>query len=235
MIILTLQFMSVSIIGFIDSLRFPRIILPDSMIDGDGGVVTDPVDPGSSTTPSVTPSPEGYQRTVVFIEFQSQVGEDMFLRGGNRYDENIPISYSHVSYPSAHYDGYNSWAVGDNYLDWHGAENGQGSYNGKQADGSPLAWTTNSPTSDPGYNSLNKYGKHYWIWDVEMDCSATTDGWFELKGIVNGNWEGDITQPSSCSGSGSGSRPYSSQNHMAKCGFVNVFHFGRNDCQIDKL
>lgn len=52
------------------------------------------------------------------------------------------------------YDKYNSWRVGDHHLDWHGAEEGQGTYYGLEALGTPLAWTTNNPLS-PAYQELN--------------------------------------------------------------------------------
>lgn len=55
---------------------------------------------------------------------------------------------------TSHYDGYNDWRVGDNYLDWLGAEVGQGKHNGLPAYGSPAVWTSNSPSS-PGYQELN--------------------------------------------------------------------------------
>lgn len=52
----------------------------------------------------------------------------------------IPIRHS----PEPTYSGaVNAWKVGDNYLDWYGAEPGQGSYGGSQATGSPALWTTN--------------------------------------------------------------------------------------------
>lgn len=53
-----------------------------------------------------------------------------------------------------HYDRYNSWRVGDLHLDWHGAESGQGAYEGQEALGTPLAWTTDNILS-PGYQELN--------------------------------------------------------------------------------
>lgn len=92
-------------------------------------------------------------------------------------------------------------------MDWYGVQSGQGSYNGQASSGSPLAWTSNTASS-PGYQSLNKYiaislvfwymfsipflvirncfrwGDHYWMLDVNMDCSQTEQGWFELKAFL---------------------------------------------------
>ena len=83
-----------------------------------------------------------------------------------------------------------------------------------------------------------RYGAHHWIFEVDMNCAETEDGWFELKSYVTnfGNgWENDINQISACGGSVGGSAPYRSTNHMARCGFVNVFSYNDGGCTIDKL
>lgn len=69
--------------------------------------------------------------------------------------------------------------------------------------------------------------------DFEMDCSKTEDGWFEMKTLIDRGtiWEGDITQKV-CTGAGAATPPYTSKNHMARCGFVNKFNFGTGDCEI---
>lgn len=46
-------------------------------------------------------------------------------------------------------------------------------------------------------SSNSRFGDHYWMVDVDMDCSQTEDGWFEVKAFLtnSGNgWEGDINQ-----------------------------------------
>lgn len=53
-----------------------------------------------------------------------------------------------------HYEKYNSWRVGDTRLDWGGAQDGQGNYQGMLAQGTPLVWTTNNVLS-PGFQELN--------------------------------------------------------------------------------
>jgi len=74
--------------------------------------------------------------------------------------------------------------------------------------------------------------------DVDMDCTATEAGWFELKAYVTNNagdagwWESNIAQSSSCSGNIGGSKPYSSNNHFARCGYINVFEHGQGSCTI---
>ena len=78
------------------------------------------------------------------------------------------------------------------------------------------------------------------MWDVDMDCSATESGWFELKAYKtessgSGTWENSISQPSSCSGDIGGCPPYSSGNHFARCGYVNVFEWQQSDCIINRI
>lgn len=92
--------------------------------------------------------------------------------------------------------------------------------------------------------------------DFEMDCSQSENGWFEVKAyLTNGGigdiyipiekcftdckclmdtagWESDIIQ-STCTGSAGGRAPYTSKNHLGRCGFVNVFDFGTASCQIN--
>ena len=31
-----------------------------------------------------------------------------------------------------------------------------------------------------------RYGDHYWLVDIEMDCCKAMNGWFEVKANVNG-------------------------------------------------
>ena len=53
-----------------------------------------------------------------------------------------------------HYEGYNAWKEGDNFLDWRGGEVGQGSYLGQTPSGTPTVWTSDQG-GNPGYNVLN--------------------------------------------------------------------------------
>ncbi|KAA0192642.1 hypothetical protein HAZT_HAZT001198 [Hyalella azteca] len=138
---------------------------------------------------------------------------------------------------TTHYDKYNAWSEGDTKLDWFGAEAGQGTYGGQAASGTPLAWTSSNP-SNPGYQPLNKYGDHYWMLDVDMDCSQTEQGWFELKAFVSNSgdgWEGDIAQAGNCKGAAGGSAPYATKNHVGRCGYLNVFSFDSGSCTVEIL
>ncbi len=185
------------------------------------------------------PSAGDWRRTLVFIRGETQPGQDLFVRGGIDHGhagsalgrdctpENlacaIPIRHRNLLNETTR-----TWKQGDRYLDWYGAEPGQQlSSSGAPAEGTPLDWTTNAWPADwgarrtvaeDGYGEepLNTWGDHYWMLDVDMDCSQTADGWFEVKSyIANGpGWESDITQPDA---------PWQSGNHFARCGWLNVF------------
>jgi alpha-amylase len=87
---------------------------------------------------------------------------------------------------------------------------------------------------------------------MEMDCSQTEGGWFEVKAYVtNGDgWETDVTQgtckslvnPFSSGVNGifweddeAVKGPYPSSNHMGMCGYVNVFEWSSPTCTIESL
>jgi hypothetical protein len=164
---------------------------------------------------------------------QTVVGQDMFIRGGidwgyakanlardcavDRWLCAIPIRHRAVKQTEKH--------TYDKYLDWYGAEPGQGG-----VEGSPLAWTTNAwppewgakrtvDVDGYGETPLNQWGHHYWLLDVDMDCGKTVNGWFELKSYISNGpgWEGNVSQSGA---------PYQSANHFAQCGKINVFKRG---------
>lgn len=184
-----------------------------------------------------------WQRTQVLIKAQTQAGQDMFIRGGldhqaakARLGRDCTDTNYRCAMPIRHLNMRNSttapWKLADSYLDWYGAQSGQAT----DASGSALDWTTDVwPTSwgavrwyeqdGFGQTPINSYGAHYWLFDVEMDCSQTDQGWFELKAYVrNGQgWENDIQQPNT---------PYFSRNHFARCGMKNVFEFNQAAASI---
>ena len=52
--------------------------------------------------------------------------------------------------------------------------------------------------------------------DVNMDCSKTENGWFELKAYLTNagtGWEADIAQ-ATCTGSVGGRAPYTSKKYF---------------------
>ncbi|MEJ2042028.1 MAG: family 14 glycosylhydrolase [Reinekea sp.] len=191
----------------------------------------------------VTTDPnEDWQRTVVFLYGQTSYGQDMFVRGGidhnyanSNLGKNCQTYNVECAIPIRHRNLLNSttsrWKTGDNYLDWYGAESDQDSY----SVGTPLDWTTNNSNYDHqvsvdgyGYSPLNTFGEHYWMLDVDMDCSKTVNSWFELKSYISNGpgWEGDVSQPGA---------PYYSNNHFAQCGKLNVFVRGSNNGIIGSL
>ncbi|HWV14669.1 MAG TPA: alpha-amylase, partial [Cellvibrio sp.] len=136
----------------------------------------------------------------------------------------MPIRYTNTLNPTTA-----PWKQGDTKLDWQGVEAGQGS----GAQGSPLDWTTNIwPSSwgakktvainGYGETPINLWGQHYWLLDVEMDCSKTYNGWFELKSFISNGpgWEANVAQANT---------PWVSNNHFAQCGKINVFQRGQSN------
>lgn len=189
------------------------------------------------------PTPGDWRRTLIFIRSETQPGQDRFVRGGidhgqasaalgrNCTPQNlacaVPIRHRNLRNPTT-----NGWKQGDERLDRYGAEPGQGlSDSGAAAEGTPLDWTTNAWPADwgarrtvaeDGYGEepLNTWGHHYWMLDADLDCARTLDGWFEVKSyIARGTGrEPDIAQPGA---------PWTSGNHFARCGWLNVFARGQ--------
>lgn len=181
-----------------------------------------------------------WQRTLVFIHGQTQPGQDMLIRGG--IDHSYALNNLHMSctrenmlcaIPIRHLNLRNAttapWKSSDLHLDWYGAESNQDA----RSQGSALDWTTNfwppewgmaHRVEEDGYGEtgFNQWGSHYWMLDIEMDCSKTANGWFELKSFISNGpgWEADISQPNT---------PYTSKNHFAQCGKINVFNRGQNN------
>ncbi|GGX41509.1 family 14 glycosylhydrolase [Saccharospirillum salsuginis] len=184
-----------------------------------------------------------FQRTVIFMYGQTQSGQDMFIRGGidhNYANTNLGRNCSTSNFECAIRIQHNNllndttapWKEGDLYLDWYGLEANQGA----GAEGTAMDWTTDYwpdswgtkrtvPVDGYGEEALNNYGDHYWMLDVQMDCSKTVNGWFELKSYISNGpgWEGDISQSGT---------PYASNNHFAQCGKINVFQRDNSAVQI---
>ncbi|PIK42765.1 putative alpha-amylase 4N isoform X2 [Apostichopus japonicus] len=212
----------------------------DAMQGGDGG------DGGGGSDPQ--PDPSGYQRTVIFIKKQTVSGQDLFIRGGIDHNQRAGCTSdagsSNCAIPITHNIGgtnskFNGWKSGDDFLDWYGAESDQS----QTAEGTPLVWTTNQAgysakvdSDGYGYTSLNTWGDHYWMVDLNMDCDKTENGWFEIKAfLTNGDgWESDRAQ-GTCGGSVGGTKGYSSGNHFGRCGYISVFEFNSNSCTINSF
>jgi subtilisin family serine protease len=183
------------------------------------------------------------RRTVIFMYGQTVVGQDMFLRGGidwtyakNNLGRDCAVDKWLCALPITHNQFQSDPnRSNDKYLDWHGAEAGQNA----AIQGSPLVWTTNNAsnpkkvaTDGYGYTPLNKWGDHYWMLDVQMDCSkgvkVGNDTWIELKSYISNGpgWEANVTQAGA---------PYSSGNHFAKCGWLNKFERGSSSVYFEPL
>ena len=175
------------------------------------------------------------RRTVVFVEKQTQSGQDLFIRGGVSQPSvsSVPISVRRLP---DQWSLYNDWSTGDHSLDWDGAESGQGTHNGQEALGTPLGWTSSNP-GNQFHHELNRWGDHYWIVDMDMDCSQTSDGWFEFETVfTNGGESGetDINQEN-CDGSAGGDDPVNSRYHAGRCGYMNIVHYNSNKCTIENI
>lgn len=190
-----------------------------------------------------TPDPtEDWQRTVIFMQAQTLSGQDMFIRGGidhnyanTQLGRNCQSNNFECAMPIRHNNLRNTttipWKNNESYLDWYGSEANQSA----AAEGTALDWTTNIWPSNWGElrtvandgfgeEALNIWGQHYWMLDVDMDCTKAVNGIFEVKAFVkNGQgWEGDIAQADA---------PYSSNNHFAECGKINTFVFDSNSVE----
>ena len=157
-----------------------------------------------------------------------------------RIEHRNTINYgvNHEDYPIT-----NRWQVNDWYLDWYGREQFQtyqrrnaASQDMGLAEGTPLDWTTNDPNVGnailrQGFGFLKEnqdanLGPHYWMLDVDMDCTTAVNiggvHWFEVKSFITNipnGWEPDIAQPGA---------PWVSGNHFAQCGKINIFERGSN-------
>ena len=185
-----------------------------------------------------TSTPTSVKRTVLLVYGTTASGEDMFVRGGIDHTyaaNNLGLACTSTNYlcaiPIVHNNLRNAttapWKANDQYLDWYGTEASQST----AAVGTAMDWTTNVwPSSwgtqktvavdGYGVETLNTYGQHYWMLDVQMDCAKAVNGlWFEFKTYIkNGaGWEANVSQSGT---------PYTSGNHFAQCGKVNVFQRG---------
>ena len=182
---------------------------------------------------------EDWQRTVLLVEGETKTVRKCSYRAestrslasrtaviaADPFQCALPIRYNNLK------NNLQGWKSGDFYLDWYGAESGQGS----EAMGSKPDWTTDQWPADWGepksvdadgfgVSSLNTYGPHYWQLDVMMDCNkAVASGgsrWFGLKRLSAILIPGKGTSPNA---------PFPSRNHIAQCGKINVFKMDQDE------
>ena len=77
----------------------------------------------------------------------SQIGISHSIRpncssAGVALGDPCAVSIRHRESPSDVSSAYYVWSQGDRHLDWYGAEEDQGEFQGNLAGGSPLMWTT---------------------------------------------------------------------------------------------
>jgi len=206
--------------------------------NGEGPTTTSgpmPTTSGGSGGDTTKPNPVGFQRTIIFVEKETVPGQDVFIQGGQSDLSPIDI----VIHPMPEiWESYNSWMEGDDKLDWEGPQPGQGTFMGYDAMGTAAAWTTDDETNEFYYEGNPGLGDNFWIIDMDMDCSQTQNGWFEFTTIYSiGGEDGEPSvAQESCTGDVGGDSPITgSKYHMARCGYTNIFSYGKDTCQIDPI
>ncbi|RUS69094.1 hypothetical protein EGW08_023143 [Elysia chlorotica] len=123
-----------------------------------------------------------------------------------------------------------SQSQGDKYLSWAARERHQL----QAAKGTPAVLTTNGLFSH--LSPLSIFGPDYWVTMFNMDCSATFNGFFEVKGYYEGQLETDVTSVP-CLGFAAGVPPSRSSRggHLVRCGYQNVIEWGKPDCLISDI
>ncbi|GFR93128.1 alpha-amylase [Elysia marginata] len=184
---------------------------------------------------------ENFQETIIFLKKETFPGQNVFIRGGVGNgkgcapDENpendpcaIPINHLELDMDSET-PLRDEWAESDLFLRW-----GENKVNENMTvPGTPAQWTTSEEGEDY-FHSLNTYGEHYWMVHFDMDCSKLDNGFFDFKGYLDGQWENDINQ-GACGGDAAETPSYTSSNHIARCGYVNVFEWNQPQCTIDSI
>lgn len=85
-----------------------------------------------------------------------------------------------------------------------------------------------------------RYGEDYWMLEMDLDCTRTENSWFEVKGWLEfagayTGWELDVAQQRECSGDVGGQPPFPSIDHVARCGYINVFTWNEGGCIISSF
>ena len=84
---------------------------------------------------------------------------------------------------------------------------------------------------------FERFGDDYWMVDMYMDCSKTVNqsGWFELRAFIGNDFETDIEQSAYCPGNAGGLVPFKSTHHIGRCGYLNLFYYESNSCEIEEI
>ena len=92
--------------------------------------------------------------------------------------------------------------------------------------GIPSIWTTND-RENTRQKAINTFGDHCWMVEMQMDCSQTTDGWFQVSASMKNaadqasqEQQGKVLAPSTCEGPNGlidmSAIPKPSSGHLAK-------------------
>ncbi len=179
-----------------------------------------------STTPP--PPPGGSVRTVIFMQKQTVSGQDIFVKGGHDAGL-VPSVYPSMSEPITYLNTKNTTTAAikanDSSLDW-----GTESALDWTTDIWPASWGTKRTYAVDGYGEdpENKWGQHWWKFDVNMQ--GAKGDWYEFKAFMRQNgvesWETDISQSGT---------PYSTINHWGKKGYITRVIFANSWVEFTSL
>ncbi len=173
------------------------------------------------TKSSTPPPPSGTVRTVVYMYKETVTGQDIFIKGGHDAGL-VPGSYPSMSEPITYLNTKNtttaSIKANDASLDW-----GTESALDWTCNVWPSSWGAKKTYATDGYGEdpENKWGTHWWKFDVNMTGSA--GNWFEFKAFLrqgtSETWEPNIGQSGT---------PQSTINHWGKKGYITRVRFSEN-------
>ncbi len=179
-------------------------------------------------TKSSTPPPSGSVRTVVFMYKQTVTGQDIFIKGGHDAGL-VPSVYPSMAEPITYLNTKNTTTAAikanDNSLDWYTE-----SALDWTTDIWPSSWGTKRTYAVDGYGEdpENKWGQHWWKFDVNM--SGAKGDWFEFKAFMRQNgtetWETDINQSGT---------PQTTINHWGKKGYITRVIFANSWVEFTAL
>lgn len=163
----------------------------------------------------------GGVRTVVFIEKDTDPGEDIFIRGGHDAGL-VPAHYPSLSEPIRYNNLKNEDSLalkqGDSSLDW-----GSPSALDWTTSAWPSSWGSKKTYADNGFGEdpENQWGHHWWKFDVRMD--GNPGDWFEFKAVLRKNgtdyWESPISQSGT---------PFTTGNHWGRKGYITRVSWGQD-------
>ncbi|CAL4106263.1 unnamed protein product, partial [Meganyctiphanes norvegica] len=152
-------------------------------------------------------SSDSLKRTVIMIHKNTIAGQQMFIRGGITLMQRSGCGSPAESDPCAIHIAVHP-LEGNNFKAYE-------------------AW---------GHGDT-RFGPNYWLVDMDMDCTQTDNGWFNVRALVTPriNAEHRIYQKRTCHGNVLDLCPFKSFHHVAKCGYFNLFKYNDGNCLIKFL